>query len=93
VQKLTGGAHLLLPGSTTIAIRVYFAKDLDNIKGNEENLVAFRNAFKYPICFFVLPPGPAQHKHLSDPHSFVTQSQLTMSNREPVRAFINYMCV
>lgn len=82
VQKLAGGAHLLLPGSeTTIAIRVYFTKDLENIQ-NDDGLVAFRNAFKYPICFFVLPPGWAQQTQLSNPHLFVTQAQLIMNNRD-----------
>lgn len=82
VQKLSGGAQLLLPGSdTTIAIRAYFPKDLANIKG-DDGLVAFRNAFKYPICFFVLPPGIAQQEHLSNPTSFVSLAQLIMSNRD-----------
>ena len=78
VQKLSGGAHLLLPGSeTTIAIRTYFAQDLNG----DDGLVAFRNAFKYPICFFILPPE-AQLEQLSNIHSFVNQAQLIMNNQD-----------
>lgn len=76
VQKLSGGAHLLLPSSdSTIAVRAYFTKDLD--KKSDDDLVAFRNAFKYPIVFFILP---AQREPLSDMDSFVIRAQRIMNN-------------
>jgi hypothetical protein len=75
VQKLSGGAHLLLPSSdSTIAVRAYYAKDIET-KGNDD-LTSFRNAFKYPICFFILPC----QKPLSDMNSFVIRAQRIMSN-------------
>jgi hypothetical protein len=80
VQKLTGGAHMLLPGSdATIAIRCYFPNTLAK---NDDGLVAFRNAFMYPICFFVVPPGMLQQEQLGDPHSFLSMAQLIMNNKD-----------
>ena len=82
VQKLTGGAHMLLPGSdATIAIRAYFPNTLVS-NDDDDSLVAFRNAFMYPICFFVLPPGMPQQEQLGDARSFLTKAQLIMSNKD-----------
>ena len=82
VDKLLGGAHLLLPVSeTTIAVRAYYPKDLgDDQPQGDHGLVAFRDAFKYPIVFFVLPVGPVQQKALSDMNSFVNRAQIIMNN-------------
>ena len=76
VQKLSGGAHLLLPSSdSTIAVRAYFTKDLD--KKSDDDLVAFRNAFKYPIVFFILS---TQREPLSEMDSFLMRAQRIMNN-------------
>jgi hypothetical protein len=81
VQKLSGGAHLLLPSSdSTIAVRAYFAKDLET-KANDD-LASFRNAFKYPICFFILPC----QKPLSDMNSFVIRAQRVMNNLDQINS-------
>jgi hypothetical protein len=75
VQKLSGGAHLLLPSSdSTIAVRAYFTKDLD--KKSDDDLVAFRNAFKYPIVFFILS---TQREPLNDMDSFLMRAQRIMN--------------
>lgn len=76
VQKLSGGAHLLLPSSdSTIAVRAYFTKDLD--KKSDDDLVAFRNAFKYPIVFFILS---TQREPLNDMDSFLMRAQRIMNS-------------
>jgi hypothetical protein len=72
---------LLLPSSdSTIAVRAYFAKDLET-KANDD-LTSFRNAFKHPICFFILPC----QKPLSDMNSFVIRAQRVMNNTDQVNS-------
>jgi hypothetical protein len=86
VQKLSGGAHLLLRGAeTTIAIRIYFSKDIKEIT-DDDGLVDFRNAFKYPVCFFVLSSGPEQQEQLADVGSFVSRAQLIMKDSYGARS-------
>lgn len=76
VQHLSGGAHLLFPGSeTTIAVRAYYPNSL---KHPDQDLEAFRNAFKYPIVFFVLPPQ-AMNEQLSNVDSFLHSTQNAMN--------------
>lgn len=45
---------------------------------NQDGLEAFRDAFKYPIVFFILPPEVMMDQ-LSRPESFVNTAQLIMN--------------
>jgi hypothetical protein len=45
---------------------------------NQDGLEAFRDAFKYPIVFFILPPAVMMDQ-LSRPESFVNAAQLIMN--------------
>jgi hypothetical protein len=111
VEKLSGGAHLLLPiRSDTIAVRVYFPHDLKQFDSQlqhdaEEDAIiaskkfkdlvaswsngeipkwekgldgvlAFRDAFKYPAIFFVLPTSQDIEANLSRPTAFSNQVQM-----------------
>jgi hypothetical protein len=97
VERLAGGAHILFPGSETIALRTYYPSDIARLEAihndendvsslnrasaapnNQDGLEAFRNAFKYPIVFFILPPEILMDQ-LSRPESFVNVAQLIMN--------------
>ena len=43
-----------------------------------DDLIAFRDSFKYPIVFFVLPPGEMQIDQLSRVDSFVMRAQRSL---------------
>ena len=45
---------------------------------NGDDLIAFRDSFKYPIVFFVLPPGEMQIDQLSRVDSFVMRAQRSL---------------
>lgn len=77
---------MLLPGAeATIAIRIYVSKDIKEVV-DDDGLVDFRNAFKYPVCFFVLSPGPQQQEQLADVGSFVSRAQLIMNDKYGTRS-------
>ena len=37
VEKLVGGAHLLITGSPTVAVRVYDLDDINRLEGDDDN--------------------------------------------------------
>ena len=91
VERLSGNAHLLFPrGETTLAVRAYYAQDLkafqptivDSISRPiaSHGLEAFRDAFKYPVVFFILPDPKMMMDYLSRRDSFLHLAQSIMNN-------------
>ena len=95
VERLSGDAHLLFPrGEITIAVRVYCPKDMQRLNTtvvtaadprcqsnslNLDGLEAFRDAFKYPVVFFILPDPNMMMNCLDDTNSFVHVAQTIMN--------------
>ncbi len=92
VERLSGDAHLLFPrGETSLAVRAYYAHDLKKLEPTVEDgiihpaelshgLEAFRDAFKYPIVFFILPDPRMMVDQLSRHNSFLHLAQNIMNN-------------
>jgi hypothetical protein len=96
VERLSGDAHLLFPrGEITLAVRVYCPKDLQRLEipehsaidhhaqcnaPNLDGLEAFRDAFKYPVVFFILPDPNMMMNYLEDTNSFVHLAQIIMND-------------
>ena len=96
VERLSGDAHLLFPrGETTVAVRVYYPQRLKQLETqvpssglldfllnppNTDRLEEFRDAFKYPVVFFILPDPQLMVEHLSKPNSFVNVAQNIMND-------------
>ena len=91
VERLSGDAHLLFPrGETTLAVRAYYAQDMkhleptivDGVSHPAERLhglEAFRDAFKYPVVFFILPDPKTMMDYLSRRNSFLHLAQNIMN--------------
>jgi len=100
---LSGGAHVLFPGSeTTIAVKMYYPEQLNHLelsspktdlieswnrgkipmRGNMDDLKIFRDAFKYPVVFFILPPSPLMEQQLSRSDSFFHLTQVVMNDAQ-----------
>jgi hypothetical protein len=90
VENLLSGAHLLVTGSPSVAVRVYNTEDatrFENIStGNAntdtidmnmeiEGLPHFRDTYEHSIVIFVLPTGQQQRDQLGRRESFVNSSQ------------------
>lgn len=92
VERLSGDAHLLFPrGETSLAVRAYYAHDLKKLEPTvvdgmahpaevSHGLEAFRDAFKYPIVFFILPDPKMMMDYLSRQNSFLHLAQNIMNN-------------
>ena len=95
VERLSGDAHLLFPrGEITLAVRVYCPKDMQRLNTtvhaamdphcpsnapNLDGLEAFRDAFKYPVVFFILPDPNMMMRYLEETNSFVHVAQIIMN--------------
>ncbi|KAL9188605.1 hypothetical protein ACHAXT_006983 [Thalassiosira profunda] len=88
VEKLLGGAHLMLTGANGIAVRIYTADDASRLEaggacdddGEEgvDGLRAFRDSFEHLAVFFVLPSGQQQRDQLGRRESFVSAAQRSL---------------
>jgi len=86
VQTLSGGAHVLFPGvETTIAVRAYYPSQLNEKLSdkNHDGLEAFRDAFKHPVVFFILPSKVMQEQ-LNQRDSFVNAAQNIVCDKAKV---------
>ena len=95
VENLLGGAHLMVTGSPSIAVRIYNAEDASRFedttttKANTDypdmeikSLPLFRDTYEHSIVIFVLPTGQLQCDQLGRRESFVNVAQKALlSNR------------
>lgn len=86
VEKLAGNAHVMVPGSPSVAIRIYTMEDINKLEenidksGDVDGLQHFRDSFEHSMVFFVLPRGNDQNQ-LSRRESFVNAAQQTLLTR------------
>ncbi len=85
VEKLAGGAHLMVAGSPSVAVRVYTTHDINRLDGCEsfntkssegiDGIRNFRDSFEYSVVCFVLSNGQMQRDQLGRRDSFVNLAQ------------------
>jgi len=95
VEKL-GGAHLLISGSPSLAVRIYDVDDairLENevVNGDNDNRLdvdglhsTFRDKFENSLCIFLLSSGEHQRDQLGRRDSFVSQAQQSLLHRDEI---------
>lgn len=89
VEKLSG-AHLMLTGSPSLAVRIYEIDDttrLENevVKGDKDAdclRTTFRDKFENSLCIFLLPSGEHQRDQLGRRDSFVSLAQQSLLYRD-----------
>jgi len=93
LEKL-GGAHLMITGSPSVAVRIYDVDDanrLENevVNGDNDNRLdvdglctTFRDKFENSLCIFLLPSGEHQRDQLGRRDSFVSQAQQSLLHRD-----------
>jgi len=93
VEKLSG-AHLLISGVPSLAVRIYDVDDanrLENevVNGDNDNRLdidalrtTFRDKFENSLCIFLLPSGEHQRDQLGRRDSFVSQAQQSLLHRD-----------
>ena len=92
VEKL-GGAHLMITGSVSVAVRVYSVDDAnrleerdlsddENADGGVDRLRLFRDKFEHSLVIFILPTGQHQRDQLGRRDSFVSMAQKSLLFRD-----------
>ncbi|KAL7519323.1 hypothetical protein ACHAWX_004790 [Stephanocyclus meneghinianus] len=88
VEKLAGGAHLMVTGSPSVAMRFYTMDEINELErrmdesdGDVEGLKIFRDSFEHSVVFFVLPRGEDQRDQLGRRESFVNSAQQALLSR------------
>ena len=81
VERLAGNAHLMVPGSPSLAVRIYTNEDIAKLEENIDDcgddvdgLQHFRDSFEHSMVFFVLSRGDEQSQ-LGRRESFVNTAQ------------------
>ena len=81
VERLAGNAHLMVPGSPSLAVRIYTNEDMAKLEENindsgddVDGLQQFRDSFEHSMVFFVLVRGDEQSQ-LGRRESFVNTAQ------------------
>ncbi|KAL7547340.1 hypothetical protein ACHAWF_010663, partial [Thalassiosira exigua] len=96
VEKLLGGAHLVVTGSPSVAARIYGVEDFDRLEGAADDgaaadddddgdgidgLRGFRDSYEHSMVLFVLPTGRHQRDQLGRRDSFVNVAQKSLLRR------------
>ena len=93
VERLAGNAHLTIPGTPSLAVRIYTADDIaklsqtittaDDDSNDVDGLQHFRDSYEHSLVFFVL--AGAEQSRLEDWDYFANAAQralLTYTNKQ-----------
>eukprot|EP00804_Cyclotella_cryptica_P002599 CCRYP_010426-RB/>CCRYP_010426-RB protein AED:0.13 eAED:0.13 QI:260/1/0.75/1/1/0.75/4/0/384 len=88
VEKLAGGAHLMVTGSPSVAIRIYTVDEVNELErslveteDDVDGLQQFRDSFEHSMVIFLLPKGEYQRDQLGRRESFVNAAQQALLSR------------
>lgn len=88
VEKLLGGAHAMVTGNPSVAVRIYDADDAsrmeaidDDDAGGADGLRCFRDSFEHSIVFFIFESEQQQRDQLGRRESFVNVAQKSLLQR------------
>ena len=83
VERLAGNAHLTIPGTPSLAVRIYTADDIaklsqtittaDDDSNDVDGLQHFRDSYEHSLVFFVL--AGAEQSRLEDWDYFANAAQ------------------